>query len=78
MAGKRKKIIFAVSEVLSMLDLDDAQSGSDFDINDLYDESDSDISDLDDDSTYLLNNIWKAMNLYVSRDAKSKDVIPSQ
>ena len=36
-------------EVLSMLDLDHTQSGSDLDINDLYDESHSDITDLDND-----------------------------
>ena len=44
------KQIFSVSEVLSMLDLDHTQNGSNLDINDLYDESDSDIADLDDDS----------------------------
>ena len=45
--------IFSVSEVLSMVDLDYTQSGSDLDINDPYDESDSDISELDDDSVAM-------------------------
>ena len=52
MAGTSKKI-FSVSEVLSMLDLDDTQSGSDLDINDLYDESDSDMSDLGDENVAM-------------------------
>ena len=38
---------------MSILDLDDTQSGSALDINDLYDESDSDISDLDDVSVSM-------------------------
>ena len=70
-----------------MLDLDDTQSGSDLDINDLYDESDSDMSDLGDENVAMekpheehvpIEELWKAMNLYVSQDAKSEDVIPSQ
>ena len=52
MAGTNKKI-FSVSEVLSMLDLDATQSGSDLDINDLYDESDSDMSDLGDEKVAM-------------------------
>ena len=47
MAGTSKQF-FSVSEVLSMLDLDHTQSGSDLDINYLYGESNTDISDLDD------------------------------
>ena len=79
MAGTSKKI-FSVSEVLSMLDLDHTQSGSDLDINDLYDESESVISLT---LTTLpwrnhMKNIWKGMNLYVRRHTKSEDVIPSQ
>ena len=45
------KQIFSVNKVLSMLDLDHTQSGSDLDINYLYD--DSGISDLDDDSIVM-------------------------
>ena len=52
MAGTSKKL-FSVSEVLSMLDLDATQSGSDLDINDLYDESDSDTSYLGDEKVAL-------------------------
>ena len=87
MAGTSKKI-FSVSEVLSMLDLDHTQSGSDLDINELYDESEFVISLTltmiglpwrnHMKNTCLLMNIWKGMNLYVSRYTHSEDVIQSQ
>ena len=65
-----------------MLDLGHTQSGSDLDINDLYDESEYVIS-LTLTMIMLpwrnhMKNIWKGMNLYVSRYTKSEDVIPSQ